>query len=162
MTKILALSVALFAAGSAWADCKRGGWGYHHGGQAHGNLFLNYAEELGLTDKQVGQLNRLRLDHQNGMSKFHEKMSKQREELSEISHSKNPDRKKIEAAADKLGQTKAEKIKLKALMLLDARAVLTEKQQRQLDEIYKKTAAHYGHHGQMGMAGEPPSEDDDY
>ena len=120
--------------------CQRGG-GFHHGsmfGDPHGNMFLDYADELKLTDQQIVKLNALRLEKRTKSVELKHQMYELRAEMNQLAHAEEPDRKKVEKKAEEVGKAKGEIIKLKAAAVFDARKVLTSAQQKKLNSIFDR------------------------
>jgi len=149
MKRVILIFVAAFLSGiwfsSSYAGHhgtgarKSGYHGYgHYGYDHHGNLFLDYAEELGLSSDQVEKLNKLRVEKKKKMRELKDEMSKLRRKMNKLAHEEKPNRKKIKKLAMKLGNLKGEKTELRVMSILDAKEVLTEDQRKKLRAKFEK------------------------
>src|SRR5437762_1271807 len=107
----------LFTSNSAYPKGKAGYCPDHsyHGGHfsedPHGNLFLDYAETLKLTDSQVTKLNKLRLEAEKKKVELEHRLWELHAQMNEAAHGDKPDRKLVEKKAEEIGKTKGELIK---------------------------------------------------
>ena len=101
----------------------------------HGEFFLDYSQELGLSDPQVAKLNKLRVAFEKTMFELHHAMIVLHAEISDLAHESKPNRRKMEAKADELGRMKAKAVKARFNSLLDARGVLTDSQAKKLEAM---------------------------
>ena len=107
-----------------------------HGPMDHGNLFLDYAQKLDLSEKQVADLNNLRLKSQQQEAEVRGKIHEGLEDLQKSGHDPKVDRKTVEAKADEVGRLHGDMLKLRVDTLLDARALLTDAQRKKLDDLH--------------------------
>jgi len=115
------------------------GRGYgHHRGDSHGNLFLDYADELKLTDKQVAELNRIRNNKKEKKTKLKKKFRASMAELNRMSHGKDLNKKKLVKLTKKIGALKGKMLKVRILSLYEAKKVLTDDQQKMMNEKFQK------------------------
>lgn len=102
----------------------------------HGTYYLDFADELGLTQDQIARLNRIRTDAQKAAAKIEADMGEAEGRLHEASHGASPDKKAIDKAAKKIGELKGKAIAARAASLVDARAVLTPEQQKKIADAH--------------------------
>ena len=102
--------------------------------QTGGMSFLDYADELKMTDAQVAKINKLRLSSERDWKQLHLKTELAQDELLKASHDPQSDRKKIEKAIDAVSQAEKELLKSEAFAILDARDVLNADQLKKLRE----------------------------
>jgi Spy/CpxP family protein refolding chaperone len=125
-------------------DCCKGNCPTHgHGGAdkddySHGSLYLDYAKDLELNEKQVTKLNDLRVDAQKKTATLWEQKHSSYAELTRLSHEAKVNRGKIFALTKKIGELKGEMLKVQIAAMLDAKEVLTPAQQEKFSSMFKK------------------------
>lgn len=129
-------------------------------GMMHKMAWLHRWEHLDLSDAQKEQLRQILFNTKKEMIRRWAEVRVAKLELKQMLMEDAPDRMLVEQAVRNIGQKKTEMGLLMANAKLDALAVLTPEQRRELHEISPHTECpEYGHKG--GLAGALGEEDEE-
>lgn len=145
---LLASSVGLVTAVAAmpYGDgpgCGRGGHhmsqGRHFGG--HSSKLERMADRLSVTDEQRTEIRAIADGSRQQMVELRDEMRANRVQLRELTRQTPLDEAAVRSIADKQGDLKAEMIVLRARQRSEVKAVLTDEQRAQMDEMRERKHA---------------------
>lgn len=142
---LIASSVGLTTMVSAmpFGDGPGCGRGSHHMGPGErvgerGPKLERLAHRLNMTDEQRAEIEAIRSGSQKQMVELREKIRANRDQIRELIRQPDFDEAAIRSVADEQGDFKADMIVLRARQRSGMRAVLTDEQRDQLDEMPKR------------------------
>ena len=150
ISSIACLSVIVFAYAFVWAQGMKGpkcdGKGpkgemgeFHHGKMGpHGNpcmMLKNHAKEIGLTDEQLAQIEKLCTEAEKAMIALRAKVDTLHVDMRNEMEKDNPDRDVVFKLHDEIHTLKGELGKLRLTLMLDIKDLLTPEQRAKCKEL---------------------------
>lgn len=107
----------------------------HHHTDFHGNFFLDFKDDLALTEKQSTQLSSIAQAFKARKSELKKEKMALKKALNEVSHGEKYDAKAIAKLTQKIGQVKGHMMENKLVKLHEASDVLTDEQSKKVWEM---------------------------
>jgi Spy/CpxP family protein refolding chaperone len=121
------------------------------GGERSKARFDRIKQELGLTDAQATELQRLRTEHKKEGLRRRGEMRALHVELRQLLGAARVDEQAVRAKAAQIDELRAAASRDRVDWLLARRRVLTAEQAQKLDALRQEHGGRRGHHGRWGM-----------